>query len=317
MIEIFMYDHDKNEIIALDIKNLPEKKDKLLWVDVTSINKEEAEILRSTFDLHPLTVEDLSSWNTRVKVEEFNGYLLSVFYSIKNSKKIIELEEIDYVLGNNYIISNHKNTLDVTEELKKDRERLASLFKKGPDFIMHRLLDKEIDNFFPVLEHLDDELEDIEEKVIKRPRPELMTQVLKLKRTLRGVKRTSFQQREKISYLAKNNYKFISKKSIPYFRDVYDHAIRVSDSIDNYREAIGETFDAYMSAVNNSMNEVMKMLSMIATIALPMTVISGIYGTNFQILPGASYKYGFWIMIGGMCALCAFMLHNFRKRKWM
>jgi len=124
-------------------------------------------------------------------------------------------------------------------------------------------------------------------------------------------------QREKISFIAKNEYMFISKKSVPYFRDIYDHAIRVSDNVENYREAIGSAFDAYMSAVSNNMNEVMKVLSIIATIALPLTVISGIYGTNFNNLPGEFNPYGFWIMIAGMVVLCFGMLFYFRRKNWI
>jgi len=125
-----------------------------------------------------------------------------------------------------------------------------------------------------------------------------------------------FQEREKVSFLAKNEYPFIRKESMPYFRDVYDHMILASEMVDNQRDIISHSFDVYMSAVSNSMNEVMKTLSVMATIALPLTVLGGIYGTNFVNLPGSASPFGFWVMIGGMLAISVGMLGYFRWRGW-
>ncbi|MFH2020516.1 MAG: magnesium/cobalt transporter CorA [archaeon] len=289
--------------------------DKPVWIDTKSLTIEEAKVLGDIFDLHPLTIEDLRALNTRVKVEEFPNYMLSIFYGITNHKKL-GLIEIDFIIGTNFVITSHDKTVASFDELKKDKTKLEALLRKGPEFLFHKLLDGEMDNYFPVLELLDEELDKIEELVVKNPKPLYLTRILNLKRQLRHIKKAGYQQRDKISYLAKNEYKFISKKALPYFRDVYDHAIRISDSIDNYREAISEAFDAYMSAVNNNMNEVMKVLSIIATMALPMTVISGIYGTNFKNLPGSENPYGFWAMILFMVIFSFSMLYMFRKRHW-
>jgi magnesium transporter len=312
MIDLFYYD----KIVKKGtIKDLDKLKDKKIWIDVTNITKEEADKLKLRFNLHPLTTEDLFNQGTRIKVEEFSNYLLCIFYGIKKEKSI-ELQELDFILGKDFIISNHMKEIETFTELKSNPEKLSLLFEKGVDFIFHRLLDKEIDNFFPVLEDIDNQIELIEEEVTKRARPELLQKILKLKRRIVLIKKSVLPQREKIGFLAKNDYKFISKKSIPYFRDIYDHGIRVADSIDNYREAVSGTFDAYMSAVSNNMNEVMKVLSIIATIALPLGVISGIYGTNFDILPGQHVTNGFWIMILGMFSVIGVMIYVFRKRGW-
>ena len=152
--------------------------------------------------------------------------------------------------------------------------------------------------------------------ITQKPKPELVKNILRLKRLVLLIKKSAFQQRDHISYLAKNNYKFISAKAVPYFRDIYDHSMRVSDFIDNYREAVSNTFDIYMSAISNRMNEVMKVLSVIATIALPLTVISSIYGTNFKILPGAEYIYGFWAMIITMFLVSIGIIYFFKRRGW-
>lgn len=304
MIECFSVDK------KLDIKDLDTFSGNV-WIDVTNITKEESSFLKQKFSLHPLTIEDLYKAHVRVKIEDFGDYLISVFYSI-NQK--MELTEMDFVLGKNFLITNHKK--DLYKNFKNDTERIKKHMSKGLDFLFHRLLDVEIDNYLPILEKIDDMIEEIEETVTKNPKPEVLNKILKLKRTIINIKKITLPQREKISFLTKTEYKLISKKSLPYFRDLYDHAVLVSDSIDNYREAISNTFDVYMSSMSNSMNEVMKVLSIMATIALPLTVISGIYGTNFAILPGGNNPYGFWIMLLGMFGMMITMLLFFKRKNW-
>jgi len=304
MIDVFYYDGK--------VKTGKIDSPKPLWIDITGLTQEEADNISKQFSLHPLTTEDILNANARVKVEEFEEYLFCVFYGMQK-----DLVEIDFILGKDYLITSHKAKIPSFEQLKSDPPRLENRFKKGMPLFFHRLLDMEIDNFSPALEKFDDEIENIEEEATADPRPELMTKILKMKRTLVSIKRVTMPQREKIGFLAKNEYAHIPKKTLPYFRDIYDHAIRVSDTIDSYREAIANTFDAYMSAVSNRMNEVMKVLSIIATIALPLTVISGIYGTNFTNLPGQHAYAGFWIMVGIMLAMVAGMLVYFKVKKWI
>lgn len=312
MIDIFYFEEGLKKAKLEELENLKEKQ---IWVDITNITKEEQELIKNIFELHPLTTEDLYNSNIRIKVEEFPNYLFCVFYGIRK-RKMVELFELDFIFGKNFLITSHKEEIESFSKLKNDEERLGNLFKKGNDFLFHKLLDYEIDNYFPVLEDIDDQIESIEEKITKRVEPSLLATILKLKRVIVSVKKAVIPQREKVSFLLKNEYKLISKKAVPYFRDIYDHSIKVADIVDNYREAVGNTFDAYMSAVSNNMNEVMKVLSIIATIALPLTVISGIYGTNFSVLPGANLMYGFWIMMFIMVLVSIGMIYFFRRRRW-
>lgn len=318
MLDIFYFDKTVKRGKIKDIKKF---KNKLVWVDVINITLEECGWLTKVFNLHPLTAENLFHSNTRIKVEEFPHYLYCVFYGIKKNntsiKHSFELIELDFVLGKNFIITNHFVPINSSEELKNNKEILKTLFKEGIEFIFHKILDDEVDNYFPVLEEVDDMLDKMEEVAAKKAEPETFKNLLNLKRQIVNIKRITFPQRDKISFLAKNRYKFISNKAIPYFRDIYDHSIRVSDSIDYYRDSIGSAFEIYMSTINNKLNEVMKWLSMIATITLPMSVISSIYGTNFLNLPGSSYYYGFWIMIGVMILLCFGIVYYFKKKKWI
>ncbi len=312
MMDIFYFD---KKLMRATQEQLPKLKNKRVWVDVTNITKQEAEILRDAFNLHPLTAEDLLNSNTRIKVEEFKNYVFSIFYGVQQ-KKGIELIELDYVIGKNFLISSRNAGISSYAELKNNREKLEALFRKGVDFIFHRLLDGEQDSYFPVLEHIDDEIDFLEGKLSSSPQSEVLTRILDMKHSISLLRKTTLQQTEKLSFLVKNDYAFISKAALPYFRDIYDHSIRVSDLIDNYREAIINTFEFYMSTVSKNMNEAIKVLSAIATIALPLTVISSIYGTNFANLPGRDFHYGFWVMVGFMVILSSSMIFFLRRRGW-
>ena len=181
----------------------------------------------------------------RVKVEEFNNYLFCVFYASQKLRSV-DLIEIDFVLGEDFIITTHKRPIESYTILKQDTQKINELFAKGPDFIFHHLIDHEVDSYFPLLENIEKLIDGVEEEIVKSPHPRLMARILELKRSIAAVKRITLPQREKLSFLTKNEYSFISKKSLPYFRDVYDHSIRLSDTVDAAREAASNVFDVYM-----------------------------------------------------------------------
>ncbi|MBW2996109.1 magnesium/cobalt transporter CorA [Candidatus Woesearchaeota archaeon] len=313
MLDIFYFD---KKLKKANVKDLAKIKNKKLWIDATNITRAEADLLRKFFKFHPVTEEDMFLSHGRIKIEQFSHYLFCTFYGLAKREQKINLLPLDFIIGKNFIISTHKIKLTRYEELKKRQEILTNLFKKGIDVVFHRLLDEEVDNFFPVLEELENELEKIDEELSHKASQKLLAKILKTKRKIVEIKKVTFPQRETISFLVRRKYKFISEHSQPYFRDLYDHAIWVSDVVENHREAIGSTFDTYMTAVSNEMNEVMKVLSVIATIFIPMTVISGIYGTNFLNLPGYNVQSGFWIMMIVMGLMAVGMLIFFKERKW-
>jgi magnesium transporter len=312
MIDVHYHDGAVHRGSVTDLESLNGKK---VWVDITNITREEAGIVRRAFNLHPLTEEDIYNTHVRIKVEEFPNYLFCAFYGVRKGK-VIEPIEFDFILGENFVISNHEREVVSINELKSNSEKLESLFCRGCDFLFYHMLDELIDHYYPVLETFDEQIDMIEEQVVSRPKPELLVKILRLKRQIVQIKKQSIPQRDKIGMLAKEDHKFISEKARPYFRDIYDHAVRVSDSVENYREAISNTFEAYMSAVNNNLSEVMKVLTVISTVVLPLTVISSIYGTNFDVLPGAHHPLGFWFMIGLMLTMTLGMLIFFKRRNW-
>ncbi|MBN1275361.1 magnesium/cobalt transporter CorA [Candidatus Woesearchaeota archaeon] len=286
------------------------------WVDCTSITLVEAELLKTTYGLHPLTEEDLVHQRTRIKVEDFPGYLFCVFYGIRNGKSY-ELHEMDFVLGSRFLITNRKKELSSYVSLKKDGERLAQLLRRGSDFLMHKLLDNEVDNYFPVLESIDKHIERIDEQVTQHPERETLREILSLKKQIVRVKRACISQRDKAAVLAKGDTLFISKKAVPYFRDINDHLVRITDAVDSYREAIGSTFDIYLSSVSNRMNEVMKVLTIFAAIFIPLTFLAGIYGMNFDYLPGLHWRYGYFALWGIFLLVGGGMLYYFKRKRWL
>lgn len=310
--DIFYFD---KQLKRGTIEQLPKLKNKRVWVDIRNITKHEAEILRDTFGLHPLTAEDLLNANTRIKVEEFQNYVLCIFYGVQRTKTI-DLVELDFVIGKNFLISSRNADIPSYTDIKGNKIRLEALFKRGVDFIFHKLLDGEEDTYFPVLETIDDQIDELENRLSSPQMTSLLPKILDLKHSISLLRKTALQQTEKLSFLVKNDYPFITPHALPYFRDIYDHSIRVSDLIDNYREAIINTFEFYMSTVSKNLNESIKTLSLIATIALPLTVVSSIYGTNFINVPGRDWHYGFWMMIGFMILLSFSMLYFLKKRGW-
>ena len=315
MIEILYYDGKAARKGKL--ADLQKLKKKQIWIDVTDIKAEEAELLATTFKLHPLTKEDLKISITRVKIEEFPNYLFCVFYGIHKARHI-ELIELDFVLGKNFLITNHFKERPLFEEFKKDMEKVTHQFKKGGvSFIFHKLIDKEVDGFFPILESIDEEVTELDEQITQKQDQHILKKILKLKKIMVPVRKTVNYQRDKLSMLRKGEYCFISDKALPYFRDVHDHAVRVCDLIDTLREAVTNAFDLYMLSVSNRMNEIMKALSALATVALPLTVISSIYGTNFHVLPGSTHPFGFWIMIASMLVVSTTLLVIFKKKDWI
>jgi magnesium transporter len=286
-----------------------------VWIDLQDASEEEFEELAEVYNLHPLTVEDLRYTMTRVKIEEFPDYLLVVLKTVA-LEGTIKLTELDFIIGKNFLITNHHGDRVAIKQLMEDEKRLSKLMKKGLDFVMHRLIDVEVDNYLPVIEHFEEKIEKLELEAVQNPQKELYKRISAVQRQLGDIKKAMFSEREAIGILARREYKYISKDVEAYFRDVYDHTLHVSDKIDSQRDATSSAYQAYMSSLSNNMNEVMNTLSIIATVMLPLTFITGVYGMNFLVLPGSKHPFGFWLVIAFMGLLGIVMLAVFKKRHW-
>ena len=251
----------------------------------------------------------------RPKIEPFKNYDFIVLYSLYREDKI-KFVEMDFLVGRNFVISNHWRKIPSFEHLQNDTLRLETLMGKGMDFLLHHLIDVEVDNYTTIISSYDNEIEQIESRTMYRPSPYSLKRLFQIKRQLLRVKKVAGPEREILSQLTKGSYDYISDDSIAYFRDIYDHVVRVYDQIDNYREVISSILEVHLSVTSNKLNETMKVLTVIATIMMPITAIGAIYGMNFRNMPELEWKYGYFLILAVMLAVTVAMIWYMKKKGW-
>jgi len=308
MIEAFVLDKGIKRTAFL-------KTNKRIWLDVSDPTKSELEKLKSAFPLHSLTLEDCSKTGNRVKLEQFREYLFIILYGVETGKKEPSNFQINFILGKNFLITVHKGRIESFESLKKDSGKIKSLLSQGPDFAMHHLIDMETDNYFPVLENIEDQIDDVEDEVYRSVDHRVLSRLFRLKRQLLGIRRKTGPQKDVMLQLTRG-CPFVSEHTSLYFRDIYDHIIRIDESIDDYREILSNTLEVHLSMVSNRMNEVMKALTIVATIMLPLTVLTGIYGMNLNI-PESHFEEMYYIVLLVMATIAAIMVFYFRRKRWL
>jgi magnesium transporter len=313
MADVFIYNRGLKRGGLKDLR----KKAKLIWVDISNPSVNDLEVLRKRFKLHKLTIEDCFKEKSRIKAEEFMTYDFLVLRGIKHVKKRLKVYDLNFIIGKNYIISVHKGPVESFEKLKEKTEKLNDLVKKGPDFLLHNLIDTEVDNIFPVIEKIDEKVDKIEDKLFKVYDPGNINKLFTLKRQILAIRRHMSGQRDIVGMLAKRNFPFISAKAEAYFRDIYDHMIRINEMIENTREVLSNALEINLTITSNRLNEIMKVLTVIATIMMPLTLITGIYGMNFKNMPELFWDYGYFFTLGLMIVIGLVMLFYFYKKGWL
>lgn len=292
------------------------------WININGLNNiKDIETLGLHYNLHPLTLEDIVNTSQRPKLEEFENYLFVVFKMlfIKNDDEL-HYEHLSLIVGEDYVLTFQEADGDVFDDL---RERLSTakgrVRTQGSDYLMYTLLDAIVDNYFTVIEAFGDKVEELESVLFqaKSADDETPAQIQSLKQEILKIRRSIYPLREVINRMEKSDCAFIDEKTHSYLRDLYDHIIQVSESVDLYREMIWSLMDMYMSIISNKMNEIMKVLTIIATIFIPLTFIAGIYGMNFKNIPELNSDNGYFILIGVMVILFIFMLIYFRRKHWL
>jgi magnesium transporter len=291
------------------------------WLNVSGIHEVETiEKIGINLDLHPLIIEDILNTSHRPKQEDLGHYLfivLKMLYYDKTEQEV-KSEHVSFILGANFVVTFQEQEGDVFNPI---RERLKNIRgkirKKGPDYLLYALMDTVVDNYFLVLEALGEEIEGLEDRLLEKPDPEILHIVHKLKREMIYMRRAVWPLRELINGLLKSESKLIEENTNIFLRDVYDHTIQVIETADTYRDMVSGLQDLYLSSVSNKMNEVMKVLTIIATIFIPLTFIAGIYGMNFEFMPELKWKMGYFFIWGVMVALVAVMVIYFKRKKWL
>ena len=297
------------------------------WVDVKGLGSEDIlQRLGQVFSLHPLVLEDVVNVPQRPKVEEYEDQLLIIarMVTLKETNRGFHTEQVSFILGKHYLLT-------VQEEPEYDsfgpvRERIrtnkGSTRKHQADYLAYALLDSIIDGFFPVLEAYGEELEELEDEVVSNPSRQTLEKIHLMKRELLSLRRSIWPQRDAINSLIRDGSDLVSDEVRIYLRDCYDHTVQVLDMVETYRELASSLMDVYLSSISNKMNEVMKFLTVISTIFIPLTFIAGIYGMNFNTekspfnMPELNWYWGYLLCMGAMGAIAIGLIYFFWRKGW-
>ncbi|HII16824.1 TPA: magnesium/cobalt transporter CorA [Candidatus Woesearchaeota archaeon] len=297
-----------------------ENKQTVSWIDIQGVHDiETIKKIGEHFRLHSLLLEDIANTDQRPKMEDYEGYLFVVLKALSHDtdKHTTLPQQISLVIGPAYVLSFQESDRDVFAIVKERiKQGKGKIRKMGADYLAYVLMDLVVDRYFEVLERFGEKIENLEEDIIHSLTTETVDLLHHLKREMIYLRRSVWPVREVLSGLQRNDSVLIRKSTKTYLRDVYDHSIQVIDTIETYRDLLAGMLDIYLSSMSNRMNEVMKVLTLIATIFIPLTFVTGIYGMNFAFMPFLSDPHGFWYIIIGMAVLGAVMALYFKRRGW-
>jgi len=291
------------------------------WINIDGLHKIELiEKLGKEFDLHPLILEDILNTGQRPKFEDLgnNIFIVLKMLSYSDEKQTIQSEQVSLVVGPNFVISFQESVGDVFEQIRdRIRNSKGRIRKTGSDYLTYVLLDAIVDNYFLILEKFGEKIEYMGEELVAEPTEKTLQQIHSLKREMIFLRKSVWPLRELISSLERSESSLIKESTGIYLRDVYDHTIQVIDTVETFRDMVSGMLDIYLSSISNKMNAVMKVLTIIATIFIPLTFIAGIYGMNFKYMPELEWRWAYpavWLV---MSAVTVTMLIYFKKKRWL
>lgn len=323
-IRVIDYDQEKlSEQELRDIKEgLPYKETPTVtWININGLH--ETELIREIgkgFNLHALVLEDIVNTGQRPRMEEYDSYLFFVLKMMRydqTSGKIIS-EQLSMVLGKTFLLTFQEQPGDVFEPVRERiRKQKGRIRKVGIDYLAYALLDTIVDNYLLVIEHLGEQIEEIETRILDNPTQAVLANINAYKREMNYLRKTIRPAREFILQLSKLDSELVEEKTRPFVKDLLDLSNQAVDVIDSYRDMLSDLLNIYDSRVNNRMNEIMKVLTIFSAIFIPLTFIAGIYGTNFEYLPETKFHYGYFFMWGLMIVVAGVMLRFFRRKGWL
>jgi magnesium transporter len=292
------------------------------WMDVQGLGSETVlQDMGDIFKLHPLLLEDIVNVPQRPKVEDYNKQLMVLAHMVRSNRAGdgFDTEQVSFVLGKRYLLTFQEEELEDCFDLVRDRIRgnQGRVRKEGADYLFYLLLDVLIDGYFPVLESYGDRIEDLEDKILRNPTYEMMEEMYDVRRELLALRRLIWPMRNVMNILIRGTNDLISHDVQIYLRDCYDHVIQLLDIIETYRELAASLMDVYLSSMSNKMNEVMKFLTVISTIFIPLTFIAGLYGMNFKYMPELDWHWGYFGSLFLMAAIAGSLLYFFWRRGWL
>lgn len=292
------------------------------WINVDGINNTEViSAIGKAFDLHPLLLEDVLNTQQKPKIEFYEGTIFVVLKMLDfNSRtKEVETEHLSLVLGSNYVISfQEEREGDVFDPVRlRLTNALGRVRRLGVDYLFYALVDTIVDNYFVVLENVGEKLEDLEEEIINRTSSKALRNLYAHKRALIFQRKSIWPVREIVNTLVREETPLIREETHIYLRDVYDHTIQVIDTVESYRDLTASLLDIYLSTLSNRMNNIMKVLTIVSTIFMPLSFIVGLYGMNFDNMPELHWHYGYYAVWGIILAVSGGMLYFFRRKRWL
>jgi magnesium transporter len=310
------------ELNVRDIAAAVRESNGTLWVDIDSTSRLQLALLEKVFNFHPLTIEDVLNPVSRPKVEPYDGYLFVTLRVVRFCDETtdpydLETDNLYFYLGPTFVVTVHAGPSANIDRVTEIAQRTPDFVSRGAARVAHLIMDNAIDAFFPILERIDDFLDSIEERVFARFDEEALRDIFAVKRMVLSLRRYLSPQREIFNVLSNRPSPFLTPDVQLYFRDIYDHMLRIHESLDTYRDLLGSTMESYLSQVSNRLNVVTKGLSMVATLSVPFVVVSGMWGMNFDGIPLKAHPYGFEIMLVGQLMLGFGLIWLFRARKWI
>jgi len=292
----------------------------LLWVDITDIGEADVKFLEQGFHFHQLAIEDaVSPEQHHSKVDDFEDYLFIMVHGINYMAEtdIVETAELAIFLGNNFVVSVHNLPLQSIDAIRSQVDNNGRPMRQGTYFLAHAIIDTLVDNVLPIIDRMSEMTDDVEENAIRRPQQATLEAILKLKRSTLRIHRVMSPQRDVLNRLSRGDYPIIKEEARIFYRDIYDHLIRIEDLNQAIRDRTDNALATYLSSMANRQNETMRVLSMVATIFLPLTLLAGIYGMNFENMPELSWPWGYFAVLGVIAAVILILLWWFWARNWI
>jgi magnesium transporter len=323
-VKITLIEYDEHNLIEREFYDIDEcmasvQPDMVKWINVDGIhNVDLVERIGRLFSIHPLTLEDIVNTAQRPKFEDYDDYVVSVMKMVYYDTEI-HSEQLTIVLRENMIISFQEVHGGDAFDLIRIRIRQAKgrIRKQRADYLFYALHDAVVDCYFTVLEKLGDQIELLEDELVEEPQRKTLNRLHHMKRQMIYIRKVVWPVRELINNIQRSETSLICESTEIYFRDVHDHSIRVIDTVETYRDLLSGMMDIYLSSVSNKMNEVMKVLTIISTIFIPVTFIAGVYGMNFENMPEIRSENGYWITWGVMVAIMGVLVYYFRRKRWL
>lgn len=323
MIKTYFYNHSEQTMqhdVDLDkVNEFLRSPEDLLWIDLYDVGNEELHYVAKIFNFHPLAIEDCLHVSPRAKMDDYEDYHFFVFHALRyNEESDTEITtlELNVFYGPNYVVTIHKHQMPSIGRIAAASLRNKNYMNHGPDFLLYSIVDGITDEYFPIMDRISVRIDELEDEIFDHRVEEITEEFLALKRTIILIRRVILPQRRIFSGLNGRMPFEIREENIPFYVDLVDHLERINDSTETFRDLVNGALDTYYSIVSAKTTETMRVLTIISTIMMPLTFVTGLFGMNVQI-PIGEWDFGFWSIIIGCFAIISVMLYYFRKKRWM